>query len=226
MSGDTNRMPSTSSPVPPETTTSVPLTLRLGFWFSIAIAIAAVVRRMVALAGSPSRSDSPTRALDLVFAEHEALTLVHIVPALLFVLLAPIVILRKGSRLSWADKLLYPLGATVGLSAYAMSLYSIGGWLERSAVLVFNSAFLFSLWRAWQARQLGDAASERRWRVRAVVILLGIATTRPVMAIFFASRSLTHLEPQQFFGVAFWIGFAINTIIVEFWLRRRPVGAT
>ena len=39
--------------------------------------------------------------------------------------------------------------------------------------------------------------------------------------MFFASRGLTHLEPGQFFGLAFWIGFGINTVLVEWWLRRR-----
>jgi hypothetical protein len=54
---------------------------------------------------------------------------------------------------------------------------------------------------------------------RAIAILLGIATTRPVMGIFFATSALTHLQPKDFFGVAFWIGFSINTLVVEVWLR-------
>ncbi|HYK50356.1 MAG TPA: DUF2306 domain-containing protein, partial [Terriglobales bacterium] len=56
---------------------------------------------------------------------------------------------------------------------------------------------------------------------RAIAILLGIATTRPVMGVFFATSSVTHLSPPQFFGIAFWIGFSINTLIVELWLRSR-----
>jgi hypothetical protein len=48
---------------------------------------------------------------------------------------------------------------------------------------------------------------------------LGFATTRPVLAVFFATNSRTHLQPSQFFGIAFWIGFSINTIIVELWLH-------
>ena len=41
------------------------------------------------------------------------------------------------------------------------------------------------------------------------------------LTFFFATSRLTHLEPSQFFGMAFWIGFCINTIIVELWLRAR-----
>ena len=64
-----------------------------------------------------------------------------------------------------------------------------------------------------------DAAAQKRWSIRAVGVLLGIATTRPVMGVFFATAALTHLVPRQFFGMAFWVGFLINTAITETWLR-------
>jgi hypothetical protein len=198
-----------------------PLVLRVGFWFSLVVAVAVVIRRVVALANPAQSSTGPTAGLDLAFAQHTVLTLAHIIPALFFVLLAPIVIFWRRAWPAWADLLFYPLGAVVGLTAYAMSAYAIGGWTERSAVLVFDSIFLVSLWQAWRFKKLGDAVRESRWLLRAVVVLLGIATTRPVMGVFFATSRLTHLTPQQFFGIAFWIGFSINVIIVELWLRRR-----
>lgn len=107
----------------------------------------------------------------------------------------------------------------MGVTAYAMSNYSIGGWVERSAILFFNSLFLLSLFRAWYLRR--EPAQNLRWLTRAIAILLGIATTRPVMGIFFATSPLTHLAPNQFFGIAFWIGFSINTAIVELWLHSK-----
>jgi len=55
--------------------------------------------------------------------------------------------------------------------------------------------------------------------IRAVAVLLGIATTRPVMGVFFATERLSHLRPEDFFGIAFWIGFSINALIIEIWLR-------
>ena len=104
-----------------------------------------------------------------------------------------------------------------------MSVYSVGGWIERCAVLLFNTAFLISLLRAWGSRSQSDSLHERRWQLRGIAILLGIATTRPVMGVFFATARLTHLVPSQFFGIAFWIGFSINVLIFEFWIRlRRP----
>jgi hypothetical protein len=195
-----------------------PLWLAIGFWVCVVIAVAVVVRRLVALAHPSQGAPPQMAALDAAFASHAGLTLAHIVPAMAFVLLTPFVFLRRiGS--AWAERLLFPLGAIVGATAYAMSAYPVGGWVERSAVLFFNSLFLFSLARAYGFMRKGEHRFKRRWLTRAIGILLGIATTRPVMGLFFATSAWTHLEPRQFFGLAFWIGFSINTIAIELWLH-------
>ena len=203
-----------------------PLWVRLGFWISIFIAVVVVIRRLVALA-HPSSSGPPQLAdLDATFASHAALTLAHVIPALAFVLVTPFIFFRRFSAAAWPLRTIYPLGVVVGLTAYGMSTYSVGGWKERSAVLLFNTLFLLSLVRAFGYHNRGDHLMERRWLTRAVGILLGIATTRPVMGVFFATRSLTHLAPSQFFGIAFWIGFSLNTVAVELWLRSTKAGST
>jgi len=193
--------------------------LRIGFWACIVISVAVVLRRTIALAHPPQSAPPELAALDATFRSHAALTLAHIIPALAFVVLAPFVYLRRFAGAAWPERLLFPLGAVVGVTAYAMSSYSVGGWVERSAVLLFNSLFLFSLFRAWVLRR--DPVVSLRWMTRAIAILLGIATTRPVMGMFFATSRVTHLLPEQFFGIAFWIGFSINTLIVELWLRSQ-----
>jgi hypothetical protein len=200
-----------------------PLALPIGYWICVVIAVAVVLRRVLALA-CPPRSEPPQMAaLDAVFASHASLTLAHILPALAFVLVTPFVIFRKKTAPGWPDRLIFPLGLIVGITAYAMCMDAIGGWIEISAVLLFNSWFLFSLLRAFLYQRHGDFFQKRRWLLRAIVVLLGIATTRPVMGVFFATSQLTHLTANQFFGVAFWSGFSINTVAVELWLRKAPV---
>jgi hypothetical protein len=204
---------------PPEQAPS--LWLRIGFWVCIVISVAVVVRRVIALAYPPHSAPPELAALDAAFASHATLTLAHIIPALVFVLVSPFVVFRASAETVWPERLLFPLGTVVGLTAYAMSVFSVGGWVERSAVLFFNTLFLFSLLCAYWHGRRGELLLKRRWMIRAIAILLGIATTRPVMGIFFATSRLTHLEPKQFFGIAFWIGFSINTFVVELWFRSR-----
>src|ERR1044071_1653977 len=68
---------------------SSPLWLRVGFWICIVIAVAAVLRRLIALAYPPRSGPPQMSGLDNVFASQEALTLAHILPALAFVVVAP-----------------------------------------------------------------------------------------------------------------------------------------
>lgn len=195
--------------------------LQTGFWICIVIAALVVIRRLFAL-GSPSpapANGSPFGALDATFASHAALTLAHIIPALCFVLITPIVVFGKSSVARLLEKILFPLGIVVGGTAYAMSAYAVGGWTERSAVLVFDSYFLFCLIQAWRYMRQSEKDLKRRWLLRSIATLLGIATTRPVMAVFFATSRITHLQVNQFFGIAFWIGFSINVLLFELWIR-------
>ena len=194
--------------------------IRVAFWICIVIAVAVVIRRILALVYPPRSVPAQMAALDAAFASHAALTLAHILPAMLFVLLLPLAYSRRFAGAKWFDRLLFGLGVVVSITAYSMTRYAIGGWVERSAVLVFNTLFLFSLVRAWRFLA-NNRLLHLQWLTRAVGILLGIATTRPVMGVFFATSRLTHLTPPQFFGIAFWIGFSINSFAIELWLRSR-----
>lgn len=199
-----------------------PLGLRIGFWFCMVIAVAVVIRRVVALSTPPSASAPPQLAgLDAWFTSHAALTYVHILCALAFVLLLPLLFWSRTRGSRTVQRAVYPLGLIVGLTAYGMSVFAVGGWLERFAVLFFNTLFLFALYCAFAFDRAGDRRQKQRWLLRAIAVLLGIATVRPVMGIFFATSPLTHLMPQQFFGIAFWIGWSINTLVMELWLRTK-----
>jgi hypothetical protein len=199
-----------------------PLAFKIGFWLSIVIAVAIVLRRVLALSTPPSRNAPPQLAgLDAYFAAHATLTYVHILCALAFVLLLPLLFWRRTRNSVALGRVIFSLGILVGITAYAMSTHAVGGWLERAAVLFFNTLFLYALSRAFLYARSSDRPQQQRWMLRSVAILLGIATTRPVMGVFFATSRLTHLTPAQFFGIAFWIGFSLNTVVMELWLRTR-----
>jgi hypothetical protein len=198
-----------------------PVWLIAAFTLSAAIAVAIVIRRSIALIHPGSRGRTPQMsAIDATFANHQLLVFLHIIPAVAFVVLSAIVLL-SSSKSVLTRGLFYALGLWTGVTAYAMNNYAIGGTTERCAVFVFNTLFLIELARAWWQSRNRRWAEEHVWLLRAVGVLLGIATTRPVMGVFFATQSITHLQPYQFFGTAFWFGFSLNTIAVESWLRSR-----
>lgn len=203
-----------------------PRWLRIGFWACLIIAVAAVIRRAVALLAPPSPHAPPQlAALDDWFSAHAALTWTHILCALVFVPLLPFLFWSRTSGSPALKRAFFSLGFVVAITAYAMSIHAVGGWVERSAVLLFDSLFVASLAAAWSFSRKGNIAQSQRWTLRAVAILLGIATTRPVMGVFFATAPLTHLTPHQFFGAAFWIGFSINTLAIEIWLHSHKLPA-
>ena len=191
------------------------------------IAAAAALRRIVALliVGASSRAGQYAN-LDADFAARKGLTLAHIVPALIFVLLLPLwfsVRVRLNQqlhrRLTW---ILFALGFIVGITAIPMVANPVGGATEFSAIIVFDGLFLFFFARAL-VLFVRHEPNYRVWMLRGIAVLLGIATTRPVMGVFFATARLTHLEPRQFFGIAFWIGFAATYLAGEWYLRTHPV---
>src|SRR5213595_1222315 len=94
--------------------------LRIGFWACIVIAVAVVIRRVFALVYPPHSAPPQLAALDKAFASHVTLTLVHILPALGFVLVAPFFVFRKSNQTAWPEHVLFPLGLLVGITAYAM----------------------------------------------------------------------------------------------------------
>lgn len=195
------------------------------------IAAAAVLRRVAALFITRVPARVPQMAaLDAAFASRPALTTVHIVPALLFVLLLPAWFSRRvRNRAAMHRRItqaLFILGAITGVTALPLCMNPIGGVNEAAAAILYDGLFLFSLSRAWIMFRRGDLALHRTWMMRAVAVLLGIATTRPVMGFFFATESITHLQPQQFFGTAFWIGFTATYIAGEAYIRSHPANPT
>ena len=189
------------------------------------IAAAVSVRRLIALADLPASGTSPLAVLDRQFAAHAGLTRGHALGGLVLALLIPVQLsARLRGRLPALHRsigrMLVIVGIGVALTGYAMVTAPVGGPLEVSAIVVYGTALLVSLLTAWRYIRRQDVTRHREWMLRAVAIVLGIATTRPVVAAFFATSPITHLSPSQFFGAAFWIGFTSTALAGEWYIRR------
>jgi uncharacterized membrane protein len=191
--------------------------------FLVVMGIAAVTRRTLVLfwPGSVGGKASPAAALDAGFARHMMLTLIHILPGGLFLVLAPFQfvpsIRQKHLQLHrWMGRVLVVCGLIVGISALVMSYtMNIGGPNETAATTLFAIVFLFCLIKAYRHIRRQEVARHREWMIRAFGAALGVATTRPIVGMFFAFRRLT---PHEFFGIAFWLGFTITFLAAEAWV--------
>lgn len=167
---------------------------------------------------------------DDIFARYPILTLVHIVPGLVFLLLAPFQFskkIRNGNKRKHrrSGRLVIVIGLITGVTAFTMSIAmpSIGGVNQAAATLMFSIFFLYSLLKAWQKAIRRDLILHREWMIRAYAIGLAITTIRPIVGAFFATSRLTGLTPYEFFGTAFWIGFVLHLVVAEAWLYRTRV---
>ena len=200
--------------------------------FLVLIGIAIVYRRLafISTLNKPdgyvqglTKSKSPVP--DAGFAAHPLLTLIHIIPGLLFMLLAPLQFVKR-LRLGYPKihhvigYIVLISGLIIGSTALIMGfIMAIGGLTETLAVTVFGIAFLFSLVKAYIHIIKREISLHREWMIRVLAIGLAVSTTRPIVGIFFATSHFTGLTVHQFFGVAFWIAFILHVIVAEIWIR-------
>src|SRR5215469_1305421 len=187
------------------------------------IGVAAVSLLMFALLwpGTFVRNGTPAAGLNTGFAKHTALTLIHILPGGLFLVLVPFQfagsIRQKHLQLHrWMGRCLVVLGLIIGVSALMMSYkMNIGGPNETAATTLFAILFLICLVKAYIHIRRKEVARHREWMIRMYGVGLGVATTRPIVGMFFAFRRLT---PHEFFGIAFWLGFTTTFLVAEYWV--------
>jgi len=196
------------------------------------IGAAAVLHRMVALAHPADQAPAQLAALDQTFTEKPALTLAHIVPGLVLVLLIPWQFSRtfRARHLQahrWIGRVSMVMGLVISASAFALLRNPVGGLIEVTAILVFNTIFVVSLVKAYLHIRQRRVAEHREWIIRAMSVAVGVATVRPIMGAFFATSRASGMTPHQFFGIAFWIGFSLTFVVGESWIRytRRPASA-
>jgi Predicted membrane protein (DUF2306) len=218
--------------------------LRRSLWsvviFLALIGVAIVVRRtghllpiLVNGYSPPASASNPAAALDDTFARYPVLTLIHILPGLLFVVLGP---LQFSHRLRerhlqwhrWSGRVFLLCGLMIGLSALVMSfaMPSIGGVNQAAAATMFALLFLFAMGRAFRHILRREIAQHREWMIRTFSIGLAITTIRPIIGLFFATSRFSGLTPYEFFGTAFWVGFVLHLVAAEVWIHwTRPQSA-
>ena len=197
------------------------------------IGIAVATRRTVVLLkpGALSARNNPAAALDAAFTDRRALTLVHILPGMLFMVLGPLqfvpTLRAKYPQVHrWTGRIFLTASAVIGVTGLTLAFgKTIGGVDEKAAVTLFGSFFLIALAKGLWHTLRREFAQHREWMIRGYAIGLAVATVRPIMGTFFAAAVLRGHQPQprEFFGTAFWIGFTLQMIAAEIWINyTRP----
>lgn len=203
--------------------------------FLALLGVAVAARRTVLLLSHGSlgagSKNNPAAALDEHFARQRVLTLAHVVPAMLFMILGPLQFIKQlrakyPAIHRWSGRVFLTASAFVGVTGLRMAFgRTIGGLDEKAAITLFGAFFLLALANALRHAMRCEFALHREWMIRGYAIGLAVATIRPIMGIFFASALARGLAPQpsQFFGTAFWVGFTLQMIAAEVWINyTRP----
>src|SRR5882724_1900329 len=113
--------------------------MRRRLWIALlilcAIGAAAAIRRIFALESPPANGAPGIANLDQHFGVKARMTLLHVIPSLLFVLLIPVQFVssvrERHPRIHrWTGRLILVLGLVIGSSALWLSKDPVGGWLE------------------------------------------------------------------------------------------------
>jgi uncharacterized membrane protein len=171
------------------------------------------------------------RKVDDTFARYPVLTLIHILPALLFIAIGPFQF-NKNIRNKYPQwhrrmgRIFLICGMIIGLTGFVMSIVmpAIGGVNQAASTVMFSILFLYALYKAFRHIRNGNSTLHREWMIRAYAIGLAVATIRPIIGVFFATSRFTGLTPYEFFGTGFWIGFVLHLVIAEAWINhtRKP----
>jgi len=138
------------------------------------IGLAVATRRTTVLLKpeAPSaRNNNPAAGLDAHFADHRTLTLAHVLPAMLFMVLGPLQFVRslrsKYPQIHrWSGRIFLSASAVVGITGLTMAWRkTIGGIDEKAAITLFGTFFLVALAKALWHVLRHEFVQHRQWMI-------------------------------------------------------------
>jgi uncharacterized membrane protein len=168
--------------------------------------------------------------LDGRFAAHPFMTVLHLLPGGIFLLLAPLQfstrLRRRHIRIHrWSGRLVIVtgiIGAVTGL--YFGILMPYGGWGEAVAIAIFGGLFLTAAGQGYVAIRRHQVARHREWMIRVLALALAISVVRILMGVLDYALTPAGFTPRQNFVLAVWAAWIISLAAAELWIRHtRPV---
>ncbi len=186
---------------------------------SVLIMIASGVSRLVLMTQDPATADG----FDARYIQHPWVSLLHIVPGVLFLTFAPLQFVARirRRRISIHRGSGRILATCVAISAVlalvANFLFpAFGGISTQSAVVFLSVLLLFSLSMAIRHILRKEVRQHREWMIRTFAAAMSVATQRIFLILL---RSLMGLSLEEAFGAAFWLGIGVNLVVAEVWVN-------
>lgn len=178
--------------------------------------------RLVSMAQRPP----PSATFDVRYVQHPWVALLHIVPGLLFLTLAPLQFVPRIRQRHigfhrGSGRVLAVCAAISGIYALVAGYVfpAFGGISTLSATVFFGAIFLFSLVQALRHIRHKRVHLHREWMIRTFGLAAGVATIRMFIVLLTAAG----LSFEQAFGASFWLGFSVNLLVAEAWINHtRP----
>ena len=193
-------------------------------WVLIVLAVLLMLfsgaNRLGQLTLDPSTAD----LLDVRYIQHPWVSLLHIVPGVLFLTLAPLQFVARIRRRRinvhrGLGRILATCAAISGAIVLVLNFLfpAFGGISTQTATGFFGVIFLFSLAMAIRHILRKEVRQHREWMIRTFSLAMGVATVRVFFGILGA---LTGLSLEEIFGASFWLGFGVNMLAAEVWINH------
>ena len=192
------------------------------------LAQTAAVRR--AAPGTDAYDDVVAQSRGFVgkFNAHPLASLLHVLPAIVFLLVAPIQFSARVREAHpryhrWAGRVLLVLATVIGATGmYFGIVLPTQGPAEALTIAIVGGFFLYCIGRALLAIRRRRVAEHREWIIRTFAGALGISTVRLVavpLAMFVDDMRVALV-------LSFMTGWALTLLAAEWWIRMtRPAGA-
>lgn len=204
---------------------SVPAAWAVVFFLIAVVLLFAVIRVTIDSENLATGVVPEEGEFDRRYALNPVLAYAHIIPGVVYLVLAPFQISRRFRNRHLdlhrrMGRFLVPTGIVAGVFGIIFGFFfSFGGVAEASASVVFGTYFVLAFTLAYRYIRVGDTVRHRRWMIRAFAIGLGVGTIRLWVGLFQATGLLGEVES---FGLAFWLAWTMHVVAAEIWLRWRP----
>lgn len=204
-------------------TTVLGIVLIAGLTF---VALTSVVRRTATsipiLTGRVS-PESVEPYFERRYAEHPWMTLAHIIPGGIFMIVGPIqfvpLVRRRWPALHRAMGRLFLLSCfaiIITSTLFVLRLPVYGAFASSVGVTFGITMFTISAVSAYVAIRQRKIPLHREWMIRTYAWGLGIASFRVLIPILILSAGATFDEAWD---TVVWLGFLINAVVAEWWIN-------